>query len=937
MAEVSNLQDVPLPVDYGPLRSLDAVPNNLPHRFTSFVGRERELEQLRQALEETRLLTLTGAGGCGKTRLALQTVADCLEGYPDGVWWVELAPLAEPELLGDALAAALGIRPLPGRTALQAACAHLAARRAVVVLDNCEHLLEAAAQAADALLQACPRLTVLATSRAPLGLSGETDWRVPSLSLPAETQSSILDSTALSDAVRLFVERARKVRSDVVLTAESAPTVARVCRDLDGIPLAIELAAARVRMMSVEQIAAGLSDRFRLLTGGARDALPRAQTLRASVDWSHNLLDDDERTLFRRLGVFAGGWTLDGVEEVCAGDGLDRAAILDLLGSLVAKSLVMIEEHGPQVRYRLLETVRQYALERLAEAGEADAMRDRHCDTCLGLAERAAPDLEADRAKYWLDSLDAEAANLSAAGVWAVRADPERALRLCVSLMHWWRARGRFAEGELVFGSALDAAPADASALRARALWSRSFLALEAGKFGAAGPYSREALGMAEKLGEGATAARALSVLTHVEKVYVEPGAACSGFERARQLGREAGDDWAFVEATQLLASAYFFQGNHPRASGLFEEAIGLAEHVSDRGAVNWVTLGLMASADGQLELAREHLERALQVAEGPLYLALADSELGALEVFQGAPERGLARMLPRLAGAIAMGAGLGVPSLSLRVALAELATGRLDEARVRCEALVSLLKGRNHYTGGWALVLLAEVWRLLGDDAAAEATAQRAGEAGEALGNRLLGTAGRLTLARLAAARGEWAAAEQHAHAHLDVCVEDNHRRDLPDILDALVEIAAGLESQAEAVRLLASAGRARAELGTVRWRPEHDHWATLEASLRKGMGETAFEAAWKQGAELGTDEAIAWIRRARGSRKRPSAGWESLTPTEAQVVELVAQGLTNPQIAERMFISRATVKAHVAHIFQKLDINNRAELTALAVRREA
>src|SRR5215217_4233305 len=638
MAEVSNLQDVPLPVDYGPLRSLDAVPNNLPHRFTSFVGRERELEQLRQALEETRLLTLTGAGGCGKTRLALQTVADCLEGYPDGVWWVELAPLAEPELLGDALAGALGIRPLPGVTALQAACAHLAARRAVVVLDNCEHLLEAAGQAAEALLQACPHLTVLATSRAPLGLSGETDWRVPSLSLPAETHSSTLDPTTPSDAVRLFIERARKVRFDVVLTPEIAPSVARICRDLDGIPLAIELAAARMRMMSSEQIAAGLSDRFRLLTGGARDALPRAQTLRASVDWSHDLLDDDERTLFRRLGVFAGGWTLDAVEEVCGGNGLDRGAILDLLASLVAKSLVVVDEHGSQVRYRLLETVRQYALDRLTEADEADAVRDRHRDTHLALAERAAPDLEAARSRYWLDALDAEAANLAAAGVWAVRTDPARALRLCVALMHWWRARGRFAEGQLVFGSALDAAAADASALRARALWSRSFLALEAGKFRAAGPYAREALDLAEKLGEDATAARALSVLTHVSEVYVDPAAACLGFERARELARAAGDDWAFVEATQLLAAAYFFQSDHPRAAALFEATIDLATHVSDRGAVAWVTLGHMSSRDGELDLARERLERALQVAQGPLYLALAESELGAPDVFQGAP-----------------------------------------------------------------------------------------------------------------------------------------------------------------------------------------------------------------------------------------------------------------------------------------------------------
>ena len=329
------------------------MPNNLPQPLTSFVGRERELGQLRKEFEETRLLTLTGAGGCGKTRLALQTVADCLGRYPDGAWWVDLAPLAEPELLGDALAAALGVRPLPGRTALQASCAHLAARRALVVFDNCEHLLEAVAQAAEALLQGCPHLIVLATSRAPLGLAGETDWRVPSLSLPADAQPSQLDARGESDAVRLFVERAHKVRSGFVLTAETAPAVARTCRDLDGIPLAIELAAARMRMMSVEQIADGLSDRFRLLTGGARDALPRAQTLRASVDWSHDLLDDDERVLFRRVGVFSGGFTLDAVDRVCAGNGLDRDGILDLLGSLVDKSLVVAEQQGPDVRYRL--------------------------------------------------------------------------------------------------------------------------------------------------------------------------------------------------------------------------------------------------------------------------------------------------------------------------------------------------------------------------------------------------------------------------------------------------------------------------------------------------------------------------------------------------------------------------------------------------------
>ncbi len=601
---------------------------------------------------------------------------------------------------------------------------------------------------------------------------------------------------------------------------------------------------------------------------------------------------------------------------------------------MVDKSLVVAEERGSEARYRLLETVRQYALERLVESDETELVRDRHRDFYLAVAERAAPDLETARAGQWLDALDAEAANLSAAGTQAVRTDPEQALRLCVALMHWWRARGRFAEGEIFFGAALDAAPGEPSAVRAGALWSRSFLALEAGRFGAAGSYAREALHMAEELSEDATAARALSVLTHVEKVYLDPAAACPGFERARELARAAGDDWALVESTQLLAFAYFFQSNHPRAAALFEETIELAEHISDRAAASWVPLGHMASTDGNLELAREYLQKALRAAEGPLYLALADSELGALDVFQGAPERGLERMRPRLEITATMGAGLSVPSLLLRMALAEIGVGRLDDARRRCEALTAMLEGRNHYTGGWALVLLAEVWRLLDDEAAAQATTQRAMDAGEALGNRLLATAGRLTLARVAAARRDWAAAEQHVHAHLDVCVEGGHRRDLADLLDALAEVATGLESREEAVRLLAAAGRARADLGTVRWRPEHDHWATLEASLRKRMSEKAFEAAWAQGTELSTDQAIAWIRRARGSRKRPSGGWESITPTELEVVRHVAAGLTNPQIGERMFISPATVKVHIRHVFNKLDTSSRAELAAAAAR---
>ncbi len=467
--QVYVLEHPDLPSHFGPLRSLNALPNNLPDRLTTFVGRERELADARDALTDTRLLTLTGAGGCGKTRLALQLAADVLDRFEDGAWWVELAPLAEGDRVADALAGALGVQPLPGMTMQQAVTAFLASRQALIVLDNCEHLLDACAALEARVLEAAPGVTVLATSREQLGVAGETDWRVPSLSLPPTAQAVSVDAVAQFDAVRLFIDRAVKVRPNFAVTNDNAPVIAQLCEDLDGIPLAIELAAARVRMLSVEQITAALSDRFRLLTGGARGALPRQQTLRASVDWSHELLSADERVLLRRLGVFAGGFTLDAAENVCADESLDRLVVLDVLGGLVEKSLVATEERGALVRYRMLETVRQYAVERLVEADELDVMRDRHRDAFLSLAEHAEPGLETAEREHWLGLLEPEAANLMAAVDHALRTDVDVALGLCGALEMYWVESGRITEGIAACEVALALADPASTLLRARA------------------------------------------------------------------------------------------------------------------------------------------------------------------------------------------------------------------------------------------------------------------------------------------------------------------------------------------------------------------------------------------------------------------------------------------------------------------------------------
>jgi predicted ATPase/class 3 adenylate cyclase/DNA-binding CsgD family transcriptional regulator len=913
-------------------RSLDQLPNNLPIQLTSFVGRGRELAELDKLLAATRLLTLTGAGGCGKTRLALQLAADALDRYPDGAWWLELAPLSDPSLIESALATTVGVRPLPGQTPLQAAVLHLAAHQALVLLDNCEHVLEPCVQIVEALLHGCPQLTVVTTSREPLGLGGETTWRVPSLSLPPERAPEALQSLGQSDAVRLFIERAVKVRPNFAVTNESAPHVVQICQNLGGIPLAIELAAARVRVLSIERIAAGLADRFHLLTGGARGAVPRLQTLRASVDWSHDLLDDAERTLLRRLGVFHGGFTLDACEAVCADTDLERYAILDLLTSLVDKSLVLVEERESFSRYGLLETVRHYALERLADAGETDRLRDCHAEAFTALAEGVDP-----TDARWEDMLAADAANLYAAIDHTAGVDPGQALRLCNALSYWWWVRAGLVEGINALTRALGATGGDRSALRGRALAWRGYLAFFAGDPELAHQDASEALALAEELADRTIEARALDVLGVVEYMP-DPRAALPTLERSAELARTAGDDWCLADAEQNIGFGLFFTGEHDAARAHVEASLELARRQGLRDLVAWCwcMLGHIVYPSGDREAARALWEKGLDEA-GDMQEWMATWGLGIFEVDAGKPTEARERLEMCRRRMVSAGVGVALSFIDAGIALADAALGRLDDAR---SAL--LVAEQEHADGsawGRALTLLdlAHVERLRGDAAVARSRAKEALTVAEHLGNRTLVARARNQLARAASARGDWSAAEQLAHEALADQAERGDHLDVPDSLDALAEIAAGLDNHDEAARLLGAADRARSDFGLVRWGPEQERMDAIAQQLREALGDDTLSVAHAEGEALSLDEAIAYIRRARGERKRPAHGWESLTPTELQVVDLVAEGLTNPQIGERMFISRGTVKVHLSHVFAKLGVTTRSELAAEATRRGA
>jgi predicted ATPase/DNA-binding SARP family transcriptional activator len=653
--------------------------SNLPAALSSFIGRECELAEVRRLLGETRLLTLTGAGGVGKTRLALEAARAATGDYPDGVWLVELAALADPTLVPQAMARVLGVAERPGEPVVEAIVGRLTGKRALLVLDNCEHLVEACAALVDEVLRRCIEVRVLATSRERLRIAGESAWRVPSLALPG---AAALTPVALagSDAVQLFVARAAAAQPGWALTDGNAAAVAEICARLDGVPLALELAAARLRALSVAQVAARLDDAFRLLTGGSRAALPRQQTLRATIDWSYDLLDEPERVVLRRLSVFAGGWTLEAAEAVCAGDGIEGWAVLDLVAQLVDKSLVVADAADDRVRHRLLETIRQYARDRLVETPEMAAVRDRHRAWCLALAEAAEPALWGNEHLVWLTRLEAEHDNLRAALAWSQEAAPSEGLRLAASLYHFWRVRGHQSESRRWLNDLLALAPTPTAA-RGKALVMAGMAARGWSDLTASRLLLEESLAICRASGDRAGAAYALNELAFTvnllgdaaqAQAYLEDGlalalavndarrvrsiqnmlgtvlAARGDYGRARTLlaetaalDRQAGDAWSAALSLVRLGQVAWQQGEVAGATAALRESLGLLQDLGDRNHLPEVmlSLGLVSQVAGDEASARSWLEESLTVARAaakPPYVSWSLWGLGQLAGARG-------------------------------------------------------------------------------------------------------------------------------------------------------------------------------------------------------------------------------------------------------------------------------------------------------------
>jgi non-specific serine/threonine protein kinase len=560
------------------LAKLAAPPTNLPAAVTSFVGRARELTELTSLLDRSRVVTLTGSGGCGKTRLAQKLGEQQLASHPDGVWFVGLGGVTDVAIVNQTIMSALGLKDEHGKPTIQTLTDHLREKQSLLILDNCEHLVEACAEIADSLLQACPKLRVLATSRQRLGMAGEATYHVPSLGLPAKTDDASPERLLQSESVRLFVDRASAASSRFKANDQVAPIVAQICRQLDGIPLAIELAAARVKAMPVGQIARRLDDSFRLLRGGSSTALERHQTLQATIDWSYSLLVEEEQTLLRRLSVFSGGWTLEAAEAVCAGDPIDELDVLDLLSQLVEKSLVVYEERNEEARYRLLETMRQYALSKLIDSGEAAALRDKHLAHYLALVEEAEPHLRGS--VEWLERVDAEQQNVLSAHKWcgSSKEKAEEGLRLIGLFWRVWDIKGQQTLGQSVIGEALDRpGAAGATTARARALFGAGGMAVRQGNYDEAKRRLEDCLSVSESIGGKREAANANNALAILAMDNDQMDTARERFEAALALFQEIGDQ--IGEATVLgnLGELWLIFGDATKARTLLEEAVRTA------------------------------------------------------------------------------------------------------------------------------------------------------------------------------------------------------------------------------------------------------------------------------------------------------------------------------------------------------------------------
>jgi non-specific serine/threonine protein kinase len=901
-----------------------ATPNNLPEQLTTFVGRERELGEVARLLDTKRLLTLTGAGGCGKSRLALEYARRVSDEYQDGVWLVELAALSDPALLPQAVASVLGLReeqdvPLETTLAKKLRPLHL-----LLILDNCEHLVSACADLAARLLSSTPALKILATSRQALGIMGEVDWKVPSLTTPDASlkwDSSSLGKLAGYEAVQLFIDRARLKSQNFAITGESAQAVAQICSRLDGIPLAIELAAARMKVLSAGQIVARLDERLKLLSDRSASSIPRRQTLRAAIDWGYDLLAETERALLRRLSVFSGGCSLEAVEAVCDST-IDEYDIIDLISHLVDKSLVIAEERDGEVRYRLLETIRQYASEKLQASGEAADLQARHCRWYLRLAQESKLALLSEVQPMWLAHLEAEHDNLRAALLYCRENEvaTEEGLQLAGALSWFWYFRGYVSEARGWLESML-ARPgaADYPAAYAQAIGAAGVMAYLQSDYPSAHDWLEESAALALQTGDRDIRAFALAFLGRVAFHEDNPDAHLY-IEESLAIFRETGNNWGLALALDFLGNVIQQGSRQEEIAGLHNESLELFRQMGNRWgvALELSTFGRLAMEQGDLTAARRQLEEALAIQRSigdKWSVAWLLNKLGDLAQYVDNYDEASTYYEDSLALFRTLGDAAGTASALHMLGVVRLHNAKYDEARdLLKESLILYDRLVDVHAQALALARLATVAIEQGDSEEA----------------------------RTVSAQGLKIALLSEDPAYLSTCLAVHAR-----IADhtGRPERAAALLSAADALQR-SSSGRSRGNP----WFPqgEQEYRSRLSEEIKAQLGEAAFADSWRKGQEIAAasperivsaladfDMPFDMAADARVSTKPRGIhdDPDELTDRELDVLRLVAEGYTDAQLAEQLVISIRTVQAHLRSIYSKLRVTTRTGATRHAL----
>ncbi|MGE5155897.1 MAG: helix-turn-helix transcriptional regulator [Betaproteobacteria bacterium] len=912
-----------------------------PVQLTPFIGRRSELAAIRDRLRQGRWITLVGPGGVGKSRLAMHVAGQTDDQYPGGVHWIDLSRLPPKGLVADEVGRSLAVPQVTEVSGpVEAVVESVGDQCCLIILDNCEHVLTGVAQLVPALLIGCPRLTVLATSRERVAADAETVWQVPPLSLPR----SGLGIEALTDfdASKLFIERARATRADFQVDRHNAEAIVGLCIGLDGLPLGIELAAAQVMALSPEQIVRAIDEIPDLLSRRHTGMPERHRTMRSSVEWSHDLLNRDEQKLFRRLAMFVGGFSMGAVADVCTDDELDPGRAMELLTRLVNKSLVVAEPSGAEYRYRMLDTVRRHATDRLAESGEDAYICDRHMRYFLALAERAAPRLEAEASADLVETLDRDWHNLRAAMDTAISGEPDTtALRLANALTVFFVIRSHFVEGRRCLAGALAASDPAPSLERCRALWGMAHMAhLLADRAGVA-EYAAAADEMAAVVGDRITAGRAKATLGTLHMLD-NPPLARTLFQDSENAARESGDDWCLALSRQYAAMAWTAQGEVQRARMARSRSYEVVERLGNRyfQAWHWLGVAIVAVLTAELDEAGTATLRAGELAGqvgDPVCGAWAAHSYVDVLCLRGAADRSKA-VLSDLAmvHGLRLRHPLAAALVEAAAGKAAIARGRFTVARRRLDLALDLLSDDFPKLTADVLVDLCDLAILRGDGASAAVLADRALDTGTALDNAWLRSAGSLALARAAHLDGDLAGAGESCVRAVGLAGHGGYPLGLAAALEMLCVLKVEQSDHEVAARVFGAVAAMRRRLGAARRTVEARTVRTALAQLENRLGHDSAAQLWREGARLDIDEASSQaLRGHRVTRARPDRGWQSLTPAELAVAELVAKGLHNADIAARLFVSPATVRSHLGHIFQKLEIRTRAQLAVQAAAR--